>query len=191
MADAIPVMAEAVPVMAEAISDADAKSFADAPVAMVYEPGSDPDAADAKHCVALEAKELDAWAHPDGIRRRYVILRDAIVRGAPLGLRDDPFAGGMEDAAALGMHDADLGRTLLHHAADMGRVDIVRALIAYADVNLCDADCNYDDAAVREFCAHRDDRGATALSLALDAGHTDCAALLCPHDDDAEGKDAK
>jgi len=183
MADAIPVMAEAVPVMAEAISDADAKLFADAPVAMVYEAGTTPDAADAKHCVALEAKELDFRAHPDGVRRRAVMLRDAIVRGAPLDLRDDAAAGGLEDAAALGLRDADLGRTLLHHAADMGRVDIVRALIAYADAHL--------PGGARGHCSLRDDRGATALGLALGAGRADCEALLYPYDDDAEGKDAK
>ena len=120
--EAITVIAEAVPITAEPIQDADAKLYDDAPVAAVCDAAP----ADAKHCIELEAKELDVRADPDGVRRRVVVLRDALVRGAPLDLRDDAAAGGLEDAAALSLRDADLGRTLLHHAADLGRADAVR-----------------------------------------------------------------
>ena len=166
--EAITVVAEAVPVMAEAI-DADAKLYDDAPVAAVCDAAP----ADAKHCIELEAKELDVRADPDGVRRRVVVLRDALVRGAPLDLRDDAAAGGLEDAAALSLRDADLGRTLLHHAADLGRADAVRELLEYSGSRS------------REYCAMRDERGNTALDLARDGT---CAALLRVHDDAAEAK---
>ena len=94
--EAITVIAEAVPITAEPIQDAEAKLYDDAPVAAVC----DAMPADAKHCIELEAKELDVRADPDGVRRRVVGLRDALVRGAPLDLRDDAAAGGLEDAAA-------------------------------------------------------------------------------------------
>ena len=167
--EAITVIAEAVPVTAEPIQDADAKLYDDAPVAAVCDAAP----ADAKHCIELEAKELDVRADPDGVRRRVVVLRDALVRGAPLDLRDDAAAGGLEDAAALSLRDADLGRTLLHHAADLGRADAVRELLEYAGSRS------------REYCAMRDERGSTALDLARDGT---CAALLRPHDDGAEAK---
>ena len=167
--EAITVIAEAVPITAELIQDADAKLYDDAPVAAVCDAAP----ADAKHCIELEAKELDVRADPDGVRRRVVVLRDALVRGAPLDLRDDAAAGGLEDAAALSLRDADLGRTLLHHAADLGRADALRELLEYAGGR------------VRDYCAMRDERGATALDLARDGT---CAALLRPHDDGAEAK---
>ena len=166
--EAITVVAEAVPVMAEAI-DADAKLYDDAPVAAVCDAAP----ADAKHCIALEAKEIDVRADPDGVRRRVVVLRDALVRGAPLNLREEAAAGGLEDAAALSLRDADLGRTLLHHAADLGRADAVRELLEYSGSRS------------REYCAMRDERGNTALDLARDGT---CAALLRVHDDAAEAK---
>ena len=168
--EAVAVVAEAVPITAELIQDADAKLYDDAPVAAVCDAAP----ADAKHCIELEAKELDVRADPDGVRRRVVVLRDALVRGAPLDLRDDAAAGGLEDAAALSLRDADLGRTLLHHAADLGRADALRELLEYAGSRS------------REYCAMRDERGATALDLARDGT---CAALLRPHDDD--GAEAK
>ena len=167
--EAITVIAEAVPITAEPIQDADAKLYDDAPVAAVCDAAP----ADAKHCIELEAKEIDVRADPDGVRRRVVVLRDALVRGAPLDLRDDAASGGLEDAAALSLRDADLGRTLLHHAADLGRADAVRELLEYAGSRS------------REYCAMRDERGNTALDLARDGI---CAALLRPHDDGAEAK---
>ena len=167
--EAITVIAEAVPITAEPIQDADAKLYDDAPVAAVCDAAP----ADAKHCIELEAKEIDVRADPDGVRRRVVVLRDALVRGAPLNLREEAAAGGLEDAAALSLRDADLGRTLLHHAADLGRADAVRELLEYAGSRS------------REYCAMRDERGATAMDLARDGT---CAALLRPHDDGAEAK---
>ena len=76
--EAITVIAEAVPITAEPIQDAEAKLYDDAPVAAVC----DAMPADAKHCIELEAKELDA-SGPRRRRRRVVGL-DAPVRGAPL-----------------------------------------------------------------------------------------------------------
>ena len=34
--------------------------------------------------------------YADGVRRRVVVLRDALVRGAPLNLREEAAAGGLE-----------------------------------------------------------------------------------------------
>ena len=53
--EAVAVVAEAVPITAELIQDADAKLYDDAPVAAVCDAAP----ADEKHCIALEAKELD------------------------------------------------------------------------------------------------------------------------------------
>ena len=66
------------------------ETLPDAPVAAVCDAAP----ADAKHCVELEAKELDVRADPDGVRRRVVVLRDALVRGAALNLREEAAAGG-------------------------------------------------------------------------------------------------
>ena len=73
----------------------------------------------------------------------------------------------------VGLAELSHGRTLLHHAADLGRADAVRELLEYAGSRS------------REYCAMRDERGNTALDLARDGT---CAALLRPHDDGAEAK---
>ncbi|KAH8071576.1 hypothetical protein JL721_4076 [Aureococcus anophagefferens] len=71
--------------------------------------------------VEVKLSELCARVDLDGVKRRALELRDCLFCDRAFRLRGDAAAGGLEDVEAVVLRDADLRRTLLHHAAELGR----------------------------------------------------------------------
>ena len=71
-------------------------------------------------------KQLSVRADPSAVRLRALELRDCLARDAPLPLRSD-----ITDVHACALPDNDRGRTLLHHAAALGRTEHVVVLLEY------------------------------------------------------------
>ncbi|KAJ1454245.1 hypothetical protein M885DRAFT_522054 [Pelagophyceae sp. CCMP2097] len=132
--------------------------------------------------VSLE--ELQPRADGDGVKRRALALRDAIFTGQhSLYLRGDDFSGRLEDVAAIVLGDSE-ERSVLHHAAYLGRRGLIVELLRYAETHLT-LDGNVGgESACRAYCALLDDGRRRAVDLARAGGHLDCVALLQPHSRD-------
>lgn len=182
-------------VFAEAIPESEAKLVADVPVAEVFGFESEGDfCEDDKGCVEVKLSEMVVRADPDGVRRRCVELKDAIFCGRSFTLRGEASEGGLEDVEAVVLRDADLRRTLLHHAAQHGRARAISDLLSYANSYVPDPErpaAIGGDAAVRAYCDMRDDTGANALDVALQYRHDDCARLLASYTTNDGTKESK
>ncbi|KAH8050464.1 calcineurin B subunit [Aureococcus anophagefferens] len=171
-------------VLAEAIPESEAKLCDAVPVAEIF--GADAfgdESDDDKGCVEVKLSELCARVDLDGVKRRALELRDCLFCDRAFRLRGDAAAGGLEDVEAVVLRDADLRRTLLHHAAELGARAGKESEIPNSKAPL--------SAAVRAYCDMRDDRRLNALEIALDARHDDCVQLLLPFTTDDGTKETK
>lgn len=134
------------------------------------------------NAVEVSLNELQVRADPEGVRRRALALRDAVITNRQMYLRNDLSSGLMEDIDAIRHRDVERGWTILHHASSIGRVEHVRELLLYAEANLPNE--QYDLDGVGAYCAMVDNQGYQPIDLAFIAQNRGCVDLLRPYSRD-------